>query len=90
LKLTRPEIYFGLLTDQYIITGTDEDEFDYPSGSDNTETRYEGNDGITLSGANRLLYAITQRSLRLLFSDNITADSRIHHTRDVIDRAKPK
>jgi len=87
LILTRPEIYFGLLTDQYIITGTDEDEFDYPSGSDNTETRYEGVDGISLSGANRFLYAITQRSLRLLFSDNITAESRIHHTRDVIERA---
>ncbi|SCZ81225.1 UPF0182 family membrane protein [Acidaminobacter hydrogenoformans] len=87
LKLLRPEIYFGLMTDQYIITGTDEDEFDYPSGSDNTETRYQGKDGISLKGLNRLLYAVTQRSMRLLFSDNITSESKIHHTRDVIDRA---
>lgn len=87
LIFTRPEIYFGLLTDQYIITGTNEDEFDYPSGSDNTETRYQGSDGIRLNGFNRLLYAITQRSMRLLFSDNITSESKIHYNRNIIERA---
>jgi uncharacterized membrane protein (UPF0182 family) len=88
ILLTRPEIYFGLMTDQYIITGTDENEFDYPSGSDNTETRYEGEDGIELKGLNRFLYAITQRSMRLLFSDNVNANSRIHFYRDVVERAR--
>lgn len=86
LKQVKPEIYFGLQTDQYIITGSNENEFDYPSGSNNTETRYDGADGVYLNGFNRLLYSIKERSLRLLFSNNITADSKIHFYRDIIER----
>lgn len=42
IQVKRPEIYFGESTDDYIITNTSEQEFDYPSGTSNVYTTYEG------------------------------------------------
>lgn len=86
LKITRPEIYFGEKTNNYAIVGAKESEFDYPSGSENQETRYAGKDGISLKGFNRVLYAIKEGSLRLFLSSNITADSKILIHRNLYDR----
>lgn len=88
LKLTRPEIYFGEKTNSYVIVGSKEDEFDYPAGSDNKETRYEGKDGISLKGINRMLYAIKTGSLRLFLSNNVTAESKILIHRNLYDRVQ--
>lgn len=86
LKLTRPEIYFGEKTNHYIIVGAKENEFDYPAGSENKETRYTGKDGISLKGINRLLYAIKTGDLRLFLSGNITNDSKIIINRNIYSR----
>ena len=34
--MTRPEIYFGELTDRYVYVKTKQKEFDYPQGDTNT------------------------------------------------------
>lgn len=86
LELTRPEIYFGELTNDYIIVNSNEDEFDYPSGSDNKETRYQGSAGIELGALNRVLFSIRESSLKMLFSSNITGDSRIIINRNIRER----
>ncbi len=86
LEITRPEIYFGELTDHYIVVNTGEMEFDYPMGDDNAETMYEGETGIRLSGMNRLLYALRERSARLFLSGSISGDSRIIFDRNIQDR----
>lgn len=88
IQITRPEIYFGELTNEYGIIGTDEDEFDYPDGSSNAYTRYEGSAGIKLNLINRALFAVRERSLKLLVSSNIDSDSRIIINRNVQDRVK--
>ena len=49
LEISRPQIYFGELSNDYVIVGTKEDEFDYPNGQENKYTRYEGDAGIRLS-----------------------------------------
>lgn len=85
-KLSRPEIYFGEKTDPYVIVGTKENEFNYPAGSNNEETRYEGKDGISLKGINRLLYAIREGSLRLFLSSNVTDESKILIHRNLYER----
>ena len=46
LKITRPEIYFGELSNDYVVVGTNEPEFDYPSGDSNQYAQYEGTAGI--------------------------------------------
>lgn len=86
LKINRPEIYFGEMTDDYIIVNTDEKEFDYPMGDDNKDTIYGGEAGIELSGINKLLFAIKNSDLKILISGNINSDSRIIMYRNVLER----
>lgn len=88
LRIERPEIYFGEITNEYIIVNTDEKEFDYPMGDDNQETIYEGNAGIELKGLNKLLYAIKQSDFKLLISRNINSDSRIIMYRNINERVR--
>ena len=88
LQITRPEIYFGELSNEYIVVGTDETEFDYPSGDSNQYTQYEGTAGIDLNLFNRLVFAINERSFKLLVSSNIDSDSKIIVHRNVMDRIR--
>lgn len=88
LRIDRPEIYFGELTDDYIIVNTLEKEFDYPRGNSNVETLYEGTAGVELGGLDKLLFAYKQRSLKMLLSGNITSESRIVLNRNVKDRVR--
>lgn len=88
LRITRPEIYFGELTDDYVIVNTKEQEFDYPDGSANKYSNYEGNTGIKLTFLKRILYAIREGSIKILVSSNITSDSKIMYTRNVVERVK--
>lgn len=88
LVIDRPEIYFGELSNDYIIIGTDEDEFDYPSGSDNVNTRYEGKAGVPITGINKLLYAYRMRSMKMLFSSAIGDESRIVFYRNIHERVR--
>jgi uncharacterized membrane protein (UPF0182 family) len=88
LVLDRPELYFGELTNQYAIINTEEDEFDYPSGSDNVTTRYEGTAGIELGGLNKLLFSIRERSMKLFVSTIVNSDSRIIIYRNINERVE--
>ena len=88
IKITRPEIYFGEKTNDYIIVNTDEKEFDYPSGSDNVEAIYEGDAGIPLNFLNKLLFSIREGSYKMLISNNINSGSKIIINRNILDRVK--
>lgn len=88
ISITRPEIYFGELTNNYILTNTDEEEFDYPSGESNIYTTYEGDAGIKLNIINRALFAIREQSLKLLVSTNISGDSKIIINRNIMERVQ--
>lgn len=88
LEIKRPEIYFGQLTNNYIIVNTLEKEFDYPLGNDNAETIYEGKAGISLSGINRLLFALNKGSLKMLVSSVITDESKIVLNRNIQKRVQ--
>ncbi len=86
LLITRPEIYFGEKTNNYVILNTDEEEFDYPFGSDNVMTFYEGEAGIKLTFFNRLLFTLREGDMRILISNNIDSNSRIVLHRNVMER----
>lgn len=88
IKITQPRIYFGELTNDYSLVDTDEDEFDYPDGSDNKYTKYSGNAGIKLNFFARVMFAIRENSLKLLVSTNISNDSRIIIYRNVEERVQ--
>ena len=88
LKITRPEIYFGELTNDYVLVNTKEAEFDYPVGESNAETYYEGTAGIKMNMAHRLLFTLDKSNYRILFSGLITSDSKILLNRNINDRVQ--
>jgi uncharacterized membrane protein (UPF0182 family) len=94
IKVTRPEIYFGELTDRYVYVKTKQKEFDYPQGETNTYTTYEGTGGIRIGNAlRRLLLAWGIGDLsKLPFSDDVTSDSRVlinRNIRDIVNGVAP-
>ena len=86
INLTQPEIYFGELSNDYILVNTSEDEFDYPDGSSNQYNQYEGTAGIKMNFFNRLMFSIRERSMKILVSSNIDSNSRIIINRNVMNR----
>ena len=88
IEITRPEVYFGELSNEYVVVGTDEAEFDYPSGDSNEYTYYEGTAGIKLNFFNRAVFAAREGSIQLLVSSNIDGDSRIIINRNVMERVR--
>ncbi|HWQ80070.1 MAG TPA: UPF0182 family protein [Anaerovoracaceae bacterium] len=90
IEITRPEIYFGELTNDYILTNTNEQEFDYPvaSGDENNYATYQGSAGIKLNLFNRALFAIREQSLKLLVSTNLDSNSKIVINRNIMQRVQ--
>jgi len=88
LTVTRPEIYFGQLTDTDVYVKTKQKEFDYPQGQNNTLTSYEGTGGIVIGGLmRRILLAFQLDDLgKLPFSDDVTPDSRLLMRRNIRER----
>ncbi len=89
LRVTRPEIYFGELTDSWVFARTGQREFDYPSGDENIFTSYDGTGGVPVGSFwRRLVFAAYFRSLKVLLSSDITNDSRAMYIRNVRVRAR--
>ncbi len=87
IELVQPQIYYGELTDNYVITGTSTDELDYPSGDENINTPYAGTGGVELSDVlGRVAYAVKFSSIELLVSGSIQPESRILLNRDITRR----
>src|SRR5256884_4361455 len=89
LQVTRPELYFGELTDSWVFARTHQREFDYPSGDENIFTSYTGTGGVRVSSfPRRLVLATYLRSLKVLLSSDITSDSRAMYIRNIRLRAR--
>lgn len=88
IDITRPEIYFGELTNDYVIVNTNEQEFDYPNGNENSYSTYKGKAGIKLNLLNRILFSVREGSMKLLVSSNVNSDSRIIINRNIKDRVE--
>ena len=88
LRVTRPEVYFGELTNTDVYVKTRQKEFNYPQGQVNSLTEYEGTGGIVLGGFfRRLLIALDRGDVaKLPFSDDVTRTSRLLMRRTVRSR----
>ncbi len=88
LTVTRPEIYFGEMTNTDVYVKTRQKEFNYPQGASNSLTSYEGNGGIVLGGfLRRIVIALDRDDLaKLPFSDDVNKDSRLLMRRSLRDR----
>ncbi len=90
LTITRPEIYFGQMTNTDVYVKTRQQEFNYPQGQTNNLTSYEGTGGIVLGGLLRRILIAADRGdvWKLPFSDDISAQSRLLMRRNILDRVK--
>jgi len=87
IQVTRPEIYYGELTDQYVIVNTNQQEFDYPQGDVNVFTTYEGESGVPIANFfRRVLFALTLSDYKMLLSGEIDNNSRVLYYRNIKQR----
>ena len=87
LKVNRPEIYFGELTDNYVIVNTRSQEFNYPMGEDNAWSTYQGKDGVKMGSIiRRLIFALTFGDYKLLLSGDVSSESQALYYRSIYQR----
>ena len=85
--ISRPEIYFGEIANEYVLVRTRSQELDYPRGDQNVYTRYQGRGGIPISSwVRRLAFAARFGELKIILSDDLTPESRILMYRTVTER----
>ncbi|MDP9281717.1 MAG: UPF0182 family protein, partial [Chloroflexota bacterium] len=88
-KIDEPRIYYGELTNDYVIVNSAAEEFDYPQEGTDARTRYSGKGGVGISSVwDRLLFTLRFGETNLLFSDQIRSDSRILFHRNIAGRER--
>jgi len=89
IKVSRPEIYYGELSNDYVIVGTKVPEFSYPTATGNINTTYVGKGGVSIGSlARKALFAARFRTEKILLSSDITSKSRILYYRNLGERVK--
>jgi uncharacterized membrane protein (UPF0182 family) len=94
LNITRPEIYYGEATRDYVFAKTEQQEFDHPEmkGPDEVEDHYityEGSGGVPLKSIfRRCMLALRFWDFRIITSEHLRPDSRIMFNRQVADRSR--
>jgi uncharacterized membrane protein (UPF0182 family) len=89
LKITRPQIYYGELTNDFVFVGTRQREFDHPSGEVNVYAEYAGKGGVPVGNLlRRVVLASRFGSDKILFSQDITNRSRVLYYRNITARAR--
>jgi len=87
IHVTRPEIYYGEIPNDYVIANTRLQEFDYPTANENVYTRYKGSGGVALTSLlRRTLFAVKYNTAKIFLSSDITSESRILFNRNIRDR----
>ena len=87
LYVDQPSIYFGELSNDYVLVNTNTDEFHYPQGDDNVSSRYDGSGGLALGNLfQRMLFSLRFRSYEILVSGQLNADSRVIFHRNISER----
>ena len=87
LPVTQPAIYYGELSQAYVVTNTSAEEFDYPTGDENMYTTYTGTGGIPMGGvAMQTLMSLYLGEFDLLLSQYIQPESKILLHRNIAER----
>ncbi|OLC10049.1 MAG: hypothetical protein AUH39_03055 [Chloroflexi bacterium 13_1_40CM_67_9] len=88
-KIDQPRIYYGELTNEYVIVDTSQDEFDYTTDQGNVQTRFNGQGGVGVGALwDRLLFAIRLGDRDLLVSPQITSRSKVLFHRQIVPRER--
>jgi len=91
LRITRPQIYYGEQSNDFVLAPSAQQEFDYPAGEGDAAvySRYDGRGGVPVSSfAHRLLFALNFGSFNILLSRDLTDRTRILYNRSIRERAE--
>ena len=88
LKMSEPRIYFGELTNEWVVANTSVKEFDYPQGSANVENSYQGKTGIAFTPLNKLMLSLRHATTRFYLAAQVTPESKLLVYRNIEERVK--
>ncbi len=84
-----PRIYYGQITDTYVLAPSHVLELDYPTGNDNAYNHYAGQGGVPLGQLwQRLVMAVYFQDWQLLLTPNIHAKTKVLFRRNIAERVR--
>ena len=87
IPIGSPRIYYGGLTNTYVMTSTRNKELDYPSGNNNAENVYDGRGGISLGNTlRRWTFATYLRDWQMALTRNFTPETKLLFRRNIKSR----
>src|SRR5687767_10602676 len=88
-KISRPEIYYGEVGNEYVLVRTKSQELDYPSGDQNVYSTYAGSGGVPVSSfLRKAAFAARFGELKIMLSNDLTHETRIMMYRNVVARVQ--
>ncbi len=89
IKVTRPEVYYGEIGNDYVFVKTRGQELDYPAGDKNVYSNYNGEGGVPIhSYLRKLLFALRFGDVKIVLSNDIIGESRVMYYREIGQRVK--
>ncbi|MHC5937311.1 UPF0182 family protein [Nostoc sp.] len=87
IPIGQPRIYYGEITNTYVITSTRVRELDYPSGSDNVYNSYDGLGGVEIGSAwRRWLFAMYLKDWQMVLTRDFLPETKVLLRRNVKQR----
>jgi len=87
--VTKPDVYFGEGFGGYSVVKSKVSEQEANGGTNTTTTQYTGQGGVQLSSfARRLAFALRFGDFNLIYSGQITPQSRVLYLRDIRERVE--
>ena len=89
IPIGKPRIYYGEITNTYVMTDTQVQELDFPDEEGNAYNTYNGTGGIPIGNTlRRLLFAVRLKDWRMPFSRNLTGNTRLLWRRNINTRVR--
>ena len=87
IELDNLALYYGEMTDDYVIANTNAREFHYSSGDQNVYRSYTGTGGVEVgSFLRRILFSLRFGDLQIFLTDAVKSDSRMMFNRNIQER----
>jgi uncharacterized membrane protein (UPF0182 family) len=88
-SVTRPQIYYGEATNDWVIVNSRTKEFDHPTNADPVYRPYGDGPGVNISGfLRRLLFAWRFADVNIFITGEVNSDSKILYYRNIQDRVQ--
>jgi uncharacterized membrane protein (UPF0182 family) len=89
IPIGTPRIYYGEITNTYVMTSSKVKEFDYPSGEENVYNTYDGTGGVAINAWwRRGIFAEVLKDWQMLFTNNFTPQTRLLYRRNINQRIR--